>query len=226
MKRSYISPEYGYSTVSGLLNMREQSTFFGSKMMETPKSLLVGNANISYYQNESGEQINFDNEVIKNPVIVDMVALKIANHVIYRDLNASSEGGQISWVMEISLYEILSTYCFANIKKNRAFNGILSSDLLNNDVDLTIRDYVGYNVMNLYDLKAIDLYVSYNDLSTGLGMVGVNNFNTSIPSDATVNISNMVFNSDKSMVKIYFKQTMDYNLFSFDYFFNLNFEKI
>ncbi len=226
MKRSYISPEYAYAHVSGLLSMREQSNYFGSKMMETPNVMTIGNANISYYQNESGEQINYDNEVIRNPVIVDMVSVKINAHALYRDLNTSSEGGQVSWVMEISLFDIISTYCFGNIKKNRAFNGVLSSDLLNNDVDLTIRDYVAFNVINLYYLKTIDLYLSYNDLSAGLGMIGVNNFNIDIPTTTTVNISNMVYNSDKSIVKIYFKQTMDYNLYSFDYFFNLNFEKI
>jgi hypothetical protein len=226
MKRSYISPEYAYTNVSGLLNMSEESTFFGSKMMKLPTNILVGNTNISYYQNELNEQINYVNEVVKYPVVINVGELKSRNHVIYKDDSVFDNSGQTSWVVEISLFDILSTYAFGNIKSNRTFEGILNSSLDNNDVDLTIREYVAYNIVNLYELKSISLYLQYNDLVSGLGMVGVNKFNIDVSDDTTINISNMVFNSDKSIVKIYFKQAMDSGLFSFDYFFNLNFMKI
>lgn len=226
MKRTYISPEYTYTKVSGLLNMKEQSNYFGSKMMETPNRFTIDNGNISYYQNESGEQINYNNEIIKNPSIIDIVSLKKNNHVIYRDMSVGSEGGQISWIIEITLFELLSTYCFGNIKKNRAFSGVLNSDVLNSDVNLTILDYVALNVINLYKLSSVDLYLQYNNLSMSNGMIVDNKFNVDITKENVVNISKINYNSDKSIVKLYFKQKYDYNLFSFDYFFNLNFEKI
>ena len=58
------------------------------------------------------------------------------------------------------------------------------------------------------------------------GMIVDNKFNVDITKENVVNISKINYNSDKSIVKLYFKQKYDYNLFSFDYFFNLNFEKI
>jgi len=34
MRRTYISPEFEYKKVYGTFNMKEESSFFGSKMLE------------------------------------------------------------------------------------------------------------------------------------------------------------------------------------------------
>jgi hypothetical protein len=51
MRRSYISPEFEYNRVFGTLNMKEESSFFGSKMLEIEDSLELHNQGIVYFQN-------------------------------------------------------------------------------------------------------------------------------------------------------------------------------
>jgi hypothetical protein len=47
MRRSYISPEYQNKAVSGTLNMLEESTFFGAKMLEVDDSIKIENQDIT-----------------------------------------------------------------------------------------------------------------------------------------------------------------------------------
>jgi hypothetical protein len=69
MRRSYISPEFKYLTRSGSLNMKETTSFFGSKMLDIEDSIIVDNSNLVYYSNTQGEQISLSLER-NNPAIV------------------------------------------------------------------------------------------------------------------------------------------------------------
>ena len=69
MRRNYISPEFEYRKVFGTLNMKEESTFFGSKMLEIEDIIELHNQGIIYYQNSNNEQIDLDIERSLNPIV-------------------------------------------------------------------------------------------------------------------------------------------------------------
>ena len=69
MRRNYISLEFTYKPVFGTLNMREQSTFFSSKMIEIDDILEFHNQGLIYYQNGRKEQLDFDIEKSLAPVV-------------------------------------------------------------------------------------------------------------------------------------------------------------
>ena len=46
MRRTYISPEFDYKPIFGTMNMLEQSSFFGSKMLEIEDKIDIKNENI------------------------------------------------------------------------------------------------------------------------------------------------------------------------------------
>ena len=58
MRRNYISPEYKYVTKGGTFNMLEQTSFFGSKMIDIQDRISISNENVIYYQNSNFEQLN------------------------------------------------------------------------------------------------------------------------------------------------------------------------
>ena len=59
MRRTYISPEFTYNLIDGSFNMKEESSFFGSKMMDIDDEIFVGPQSIVYYQNANNEQLDF-----------------------------------------------------------------------------------------------------------------------------------------------------------------------
>jgi len=226
MKRTYISPEYQYNKVGGLLNMKEHSTFFGSKMMELPNNLYIDNEVISYYQNSANEQIDFANEQRNVPNVVDLNMVKKLNHVMYKDTSVGVDSGYVTWVVEVDLRKILQEYIFGNIKRSRIFTNVLNPNLLNNDVDLSIRDYIRENIMNRYAFDKVELYVNYVSLSESGRLIGSNVYGYNTVKNTQVLNTTLVFNSDYSIMKIQFKQIQDYKQFGFDYYFNLIFNKI
>ena len=64
MRRNYISPEFNYVPVYGTLNMEEESSYFGSKMLEIEDSINIGNESVVYYQNQNNEQKPTTNSII------------------------------------------------------------------------------------------------------------------------------------------------------------------
>jgi hypothetical protein len=80
MRRTYISPEFEYKKVHGSLNMLEQSTFFGSKMLEISDKIEILNENVVYFQLPNGEQLNLEAEKNLPQVVYDTVLDKQTNH--------------------------------------------------------------------------------------------------------------------------------------------------
>lgn len=226
MKRTYISPEYTYNTVSGLLNMEEHSTFYGSKMMELPKMLNINREAISYYVNSKNEQIDLANEQQNSPEVIDLSKLKNVKHVIYSDSNMIIDGGYASWVIEVDVRGILLEYVFGNIKRSRVFGNVLNSSMLNNDVDLSIREYIKLNVIDKYEIGRVDLFVKYVGLSDNNRLIGENKFDDGVADEFQISNASLSFNADNSLVRIQFRQLQDYKKFAYNYYFNLIFNKI
>jgi hypothetical protein len=239
MKLTHISPEFLYTPVNGTLSMKEKKSFFGSKLVKFASQVSVLNENIIWYQNVNGEQLNLNAEVLLGPNIYDTNSDKLANHNLVLNNSQTNEqlNSNTSWILTINYGKILQNYLFATLKKWRTFSGVTDTITLNNDVDYAMNEYITDNLLGIYELKKVDLFISYNNLSS------TNRYN---PSDTSVNLlqrknlfddkiatsTNLInkFNSTIDNIKmvdtITFTQEKSSSDWNFNYYFNLYFSKI
>lgn len=229
MRRSYISPEYVYKNVFGTYNMTEQSTFFGSKMLDIEDSIYIGDNNIIYYQNLENEQLDLLIENSLQPIIYNAGNDKKSNHTLVIDdsQNQYQKDNQTRWIMDIDLSSILTNYIFASLKQARTFEGVKNNMTLYNDVNVAIKEYITTNVLNRYKYSKIELYLKYNDLRSQHVLRYKNNWNnTIISNDNLVKRIQTETSYDYSTLRLFFNQEKPSSQYSFDYYFNILFEKI
>lgn len=232
MRRSYISPEFTYNNVFGTYNMNEQSSFFGSKMLEIEDSIKISDNNIIYYQNLNNEQLDLLIENSLSPIIYNSSNDKEINHTLIVDDSQSKYqlDNQTKWIMNINLNNILTDYIFAILKQSRTFEGVKNTMTISNDVNFAMRDYITLNVLNRYKYSKIELYVKYNDLKDQNVLRYKNNWSTT-PS-SIISESNQLKRLqtetayDYSNIRVVFDQEKPSSKYSFDYYFNILFEKI
>lgn len=229
MRRSYMSPEYIQTPINGTFNMVEESNFFAAKMLEVEDSIYVSNQNIIYYQRSTGEQIDLAIESsLKTQVYISSDSM-YSYQKIYIDesqLDYQKESNT-KWIIDVNLKSILSDYLFATLKRYRTFEGIFNNMTKTNDINTSIRDYISSNVMNRYKFSKIDLYISYKDLRSQNVLKYKNTWNQSIISESNILKKKQVdLSFDDSNLKILFTQEKPSNLYNFDYYFNILFEKI
>lgn len=228
MRRSYISPEFLYNNVNGTLNMGEQSSFFGSKMLEIDDVISILNDNLVYYQ-INNEQTNLSLESTTTPFVYNTIDEKGKLHTLKSDefQTPSQLDGNTKWIMEVNIRDVLRGYIFSSIKKYRTFEGVKNTMSLYNDVNVSINEYIDKNILNRYQFKTIDFYISYNDLR-GQNVLRYKNIYT----QNIENINNIshkietILDVNNTSIKVLFSQEKPSNLYSFNYYFNLFFEKI
>lgn len=230
MRRSYISPEFDHKEVYGTYNMVEESNFFGAKMLEIEDTLLINNQNIIYYQMPNGEQLDLSVENTLQPYVYSSSSDKQINHQLIIDETQTDYAKEklTNWVLEIKLKDIISNYIFGELKRWRTFEGIRTKMTSGNDVNTAVKNYIAYNVVDRYKLSRIDLYIQYKDLNTQNILRYNNVWNpeiANIPQNKTTKFQSDTY-SDGSFTKLTFSQEMPSSLYSFEYFFNLYFEKL
>lgn len=227
MRRSYISPEYLDSLTYGTFNMVEESNFFSSKMLDIEDIIDINNIDIIWYQNLSNEQLDINLETSINSLYYSPSVDKKDNHKLYIDESQSKYQLErnTKWILDIDLKTIITNYLFAILKKNRTFEGIKNIYTLNNSVDISIKDYINFNVINRYKFKRVDLFISHQNLnSQGLKRYN-NNWNPSLPINSLYNKYDFEILPNESAVKIKFEQQSS-SIYVFDYFYNILYEKI
>jgi hypothetical protein len=230
MRRSYISPEFDHKEVYGTYNMVEESNFFGAKMLEIEDSILIDNQNIIYYQRPNGEQLDLSVESTLQTNVYSSLSDKGINHQLIIDEAQTdyTKENLTTWILEIDLKKIISNYIYAELKRHRTFEGIRTKMTSANDVNSALKNYINNNVVNRYKLSRIDLYLEYTDLRGRDILRYENVWNPEIAADIqnkTTKFQSEIY-SDESFTKITFNQEMSSSLYSFEYFFNLYFEKL
>lgn len=226
MRRNYISNEFRSDVVNGTLSMVEKSSFFGSKMMSIDDHILVDSSNIIYYQNSKSEQINLPLELTYEPLYINLNNVKIKNCIVYRDDNGFNDLNNSNWIIEINFKNILLEYLFGKLKNVRTFNGIYVENTRNNNIDLSIKDYIVSNLLDRYLYDSIELWISYNDLFEDGNLRYVNSFNPNIINDNNINREFEKIYSDDKIIKFKFKSKKDTSKSSFDYYFNIKYNRI
>jgi hypothetical protein len=228
MRRTYISPEYYYNNVYGTFNMVEESNFFGAKMLEVEDMIPIDKQDIIYYQKLNNEQIDLSIESTLSSYIYSSSNDKLDNHTLVIDESQSKYqlDNNTKWIMSINLNQILSNYLFSTLKNFRTFEGVKNGMNKYNDVDVAIRDYIRYNVLNRYKYKSIDLYVDYKDMRDQSLLRYKNNWNINTPISSKLTKIQTETAFDGSSINLLFNQEKDSAIYNFDYYFNILFEKI
>jgi len=229
MKRNYISPEFIYQKVHGSLNMVEHSSFFGSKMLSIDDSVSILNDNIIYYQLASGEQLDFNSESSLPQVIYDAVLDKKSNHTLILDPAQTDiqKEGNAAWILDVNLKSVLTDYIFATLKKWRTFEGIRNNMTIGNNVDSSIKQYITANVIDRYKFTKLELFIKSVDLVNVGGLKYDNVY------DVSIDLSNNLFTKFQTITDSYdkdlrvkFYQPDPAGLYSFNYYFNLYFDRV
>jgi hypothetical protein len=229
MKRNYISPEYNNVKVYGTYNMMEESNFFASKMLEIEDTIQVGSQDVIYYQSLSGEQLDHSIESSLQSYIYSPSSDKLANHTLIIDDSQPlyQKDNNARWIITIQLDKILKNFIFAEMKKYRTFEGVKKEMTIYNDVDVAMKNYIDWNVYDRYKLTNVDLYVSYNFLREQNLLRFKNKWNSSIISESNkLTKFQTETATDNSSIRLFFNQEKTSEDYSFDYFFNVNFEKV
>lgn len=229
MRRTYISPEYKYNKVYGTYNMLEQSSFFGSKMLEIEDSINISNQSILYYQTANREQLDISVENSLPSIVYNASDGKLKNHTLLKDDSQTSYELEknTKWILDINLNAVLTDYLFSTLKQYRTFEGVKNIMTTYNDVDFAIKEYIKNNVINRYKLKNIELYVKYRDIHNQNVLRYQNTWNPTV--NQTDNILKKIQTDtayDYSTMKVLFSQEQPSDKYSFEYFFDLIFEKI
>lgn len=229
MRRNYISPEFLNNKVQGTLNMAEESNFFGAKMLEVEDSLLIANENIIWHQMLNGEQIDLETENTLDPTIFSSSDFKYESHTLALDPTQTqyTKDNATRWIIDVDLVSILTEYVFAELKRNRTFEGVRSNMTIYNDINIAIRDYVQLNVLNRYKLSRFDLYVKYVDLRSQNILRFNNTWDNNVAlEEYSTRKFQTVTDYNQKYIRVTFSQEKPSTQYKFDYFFNLFFEKI
>lgn len=229
MRRNFISPEFSYVQVFGTNNMEEESSFFGSKMMEIEDMIEIKSNSIVYYQNSVGEQLDLEKEYDFQNMIYNVVDDKKKNHILtLDDFQSQNQSDNFAkWIMTINVRDILKNYLFAILKRERSFEGVQNEMTLNKNVNSSIKDYIERNILNRYKFSQLELYISPNSLLNNENLKYKNIWDDKIdqPQFKSTQFASEIDNNFEKM-KIYFSQNFSSSFYSFRYYFNLKFEKL
>ena len=226
MRRTYISPEYLNNEVYGTFNIIEESNFFGAKMLDIEDSINIQNQDIIWYQKLTGEQLDYSIESSLQSYIYSSSSDKQSNHTLVIDETQPKYqlDKDTRWILNINLTEILSNYLYANLKKYRTFEGVKNEMTSYNDVNVALKEYIKYNVLNRYKYQTVELYIKYSNLREQSILRYNNTWNPNVTTRLNKIQTENTFNG--STIKVMFNQEKPSSDYSFEYYFNILFEKI
>jgi len=229
--------KYNVEYDNGTKNMKTVKTFFGTKLIDIEDTIIIGNDSIQYTDDNGYQNYNVTNvQTNETETLVDLTQLKLENHTIETQTqDIVSMENNTKWKMEIDIKKILREYLFARIKKARTFKTLKAVNTKDNDINLSIYDFINLNVLNRYKLSTLDMYLNYETLNTN------NIFNTNLiqynPTFDETLFDNTNLITDYTLIKkdefenltpiqILYNQIKKSTEYRFNYYFNLNFERI
>jgi hypothetical protein len=229
MRRTYISPEFDYKPIFGTMNMLEQSSFFGSKMLEIEDKIDIKNENIIFYQLNTKEQLDFDAERNLPQIIYDAVNDKGINHVLFIDESQTQTdmNNNTKWIADIEIQKILRNYLFATMKKYRTFEGVRNNMTISNNVDSALYEYIDRNVLSRYKFTKVEMFIKYIDILTVGGLRYKNIYDAGIEGSTSLFTKIQTETDANDLdIRIKFYQEKPSSQYSFKYYYNIYFEKL
>jgi len=247
MKDSLMLKKYQIEDVSGLYNLKEEKSFFGTKIMDIDDNISITDKSIQYYEIReigtpedelnNGYQYFKLNDILEKITILDVVNIKYENHIISKSLQDSDiEKNNTKWEIKIDIKNILRQYLFGKIKEMRTFKS-LSYDLFsNNNINSSIYEYIEMNILDRYELDKIELYVKYINIKDNVVYSNIvfkqydPLFNQSIELEENLvrntNLTLDLYLDKLAPITINYSQVKSSSEYKFDYYYNLYFKKI
>jgi len=237
MKNNLMIKKYNVEYDNGTKNMKTVKSFFGTKLINIENNIIIDNNSIQYTDFDGYQNYNIDNvRTNETEILIDLTDIKSENHIMSTQTqDIFTMENNTKWEIVINIKKILREYLFAKIKESRTFKTLNAINTKSNDINLSIYDFINLNVINKYELSNIDLYLRYESLNTN------NIFNTDLVQydpvfDETL-YDNINLITDYTLIKndqfenlkpvqILYNQIKKSNEYRFNYYFNLNFERI
>jgi len=238
MKSDLIITRFKTEPTFGTKSYHEPRTFFGSKMMEIEDHIIIDNSIIQHSEiydinnpNNNGYQYYDDIDYLEKIYLINLYDIKNDNHTInllpQSDIDLENN---TNWSLIINWRDILHQYLYFKLKESRVFKCIKYTDVVGENINLYIHNYINVNMLNRYKFDSINLYVEYKPLDTGdfnitptLQFNPLFKINTKKDENLVKNANIIVFDE---LLNINYKQIKKSKDYKFDYYFDLNFTKI
>ena len=235
MKSNLILKKFKTNSIPGTMNQKEIKTFFGSKMLYIEDIVKINNDSIKFSQTNNGFQY-YDKSITNLEIDYseNISDLKNNNHTIslinQNDLTLTDN---TNWKININGVNILKDYLFFKIKQQRVFKNIYVSDVLHDNINNSIYEYITLNVLNRYKLDKIEFYVQYYDINKQTVFSDIllqynPKFNVNVyKKENLINMTIVGYDPHKfNDIIIQYNQSKPSTQFSFNYYFDLIFNKI
>lgn len=238
MKSDLIITRFKTETVIGTKESNDTKTFFGSKMVDIEDVITVDNSKIQYSEvyttgntENNGYQYYDDVDNKENIYLIDLSDVKYNNHSMSLlsqstvDLKSNTQ-----WKLSINWKNILNDYIFYQLKNRRTFKCIKYTDVLSENINLFINNYISDNLLNRYQFSQLNFYVQYFDLEDGDEFTDPNlSFNPIFTADVRRS-ENLIANVNAtvldSTLTVNYKQTQSSENKKFNYYFDMIFTKV
>lgn len=253
MKDNLQLKKFVTENINGTFNLLEESTIFGSKVMDIEDDIYINDKSIQYFQyfheitstgiteqelaKNNGYQFYNFNQYEEDLYIMDVVALKDTYHTISK-LQQSEIDNKLNtkWKITIKIKDILKEYLFAKIKEYRTFKALSYINFQNNNINDSIYNYININLLDRYKFDRLDLFINYinikdNTIYSNLILKQYDpKYNSAIelPGFKVTNINLETSNYLDLLadININYSQIKPSSDFKFDYYFNIYYKKI
>jgi len=247
MKDSLMLKKYKTENVNGTFNLKEEKTFFGTKVMDIEDEIHIIDKSIQYFQvmktgtpeemRNNGYQFSQINQFEETLFIMDIVQIKNQHHNIKKTLqNQQDEKFNTRWEININIKNILIEYLFGKIKNARTFKSLSYKNFSSKNINKSIYEYINNNLLDRYEFSSIDLYIKYIDIKDNVIYTSEAIkqfdplFNQSIEyPEYQVTNANMkldLYLDKLAPITVNYYQTEPSSDFKFDYYYNIHYKKI
>ena len=237
MKSNLMIKKYNIEYDNGTKNMKTVKTFFGTKLIDIEDAIIVGNNSIQYTDDNGYQNYNITNVETKEiETLVDLTVLKLDNHTIETQTqDIFSMENNTKWKIDIDIKKILREYLFAKIKNARTFKTLKVANTKDNNINLSIYDFINLNILNRYSLSTIDFYLTYETLNTNnifnTNLVQYNpTFDETLFDDSNLITDYTLIKKDQfenlTPIQLMYNQIKKSSEYRFNYYFNINFKRI
>lgn len=237
MKNDLIITRFKTEPTVGTKNAYDPKTFFGSKMVDVEDNIIIDDINIQYseiFNNEKPENNGYqyfeDLDKLERLILQNLSDLKLNKHTINLVSQSTVDlQNNTQWTLYIDWKDILIEYIFYQLKNRRTFKCVKFDNILSENINYYIREYIKNNLLNRYNFSELKFYIKYYDLDGGDENIDPNLLFNPIfdpelkTDDNLVKNINVININDKLTVN--YKQTESSGSKKFNYYFDLFFVK-
>lgn len=238
MKSDLIITRFKTQPIIGTKESNDTKTFFGSKMVDIEDTITIDDSKIQYSElfktdmtDNNGYQFYKDIDNLESIYLINLTDVKKDYHTITLVSQAVIDlTNNTQWNISINWKDILRDYMFYKLKNRRTFKCIKYTDVLSENINLFIRDYIIDNLLNRYQFTQLNFYVEYVDLQTGdefsepnLLFDPIFTIDVKKEENSIKNVNSTLLND---LLLINYKQTQSSANKKFNYYFDLIFTKI